>query len=821
MKLLTPRIVACIAFLLFIADVYAQQAEKALDVFIKEHPQEKLYIHYDREYYRAGETIWFKAYLYHNGKPSDLSHHLYLQLSDPKGITITNQRYPVKGATVSGTINIPDSLAEGVYYLRATTPAMLNNDPAFLYKQPLLVVNPSARKSLPPAKTPDDITLRFFPESGNLIEGIQSVVAFRAADASGRPLEIYGSIKTNDTLVVTPFHTFHEGIGSFQMRPLAGKKYVAEILYKGKKIIFPLPEVMSSGINIRVEDENGGKAFTLTRSKKDKDQFAAVRLLVQSNNRIVYDEDISFDKFYLVKGHLLTDSIQSGILHFTVFNDKGLPLAERLSFVDNQEYEAGGKIDIIKYDTGRRAENDFAISFPDDIQRSLSVSVASIGYANFSNRNDIASAFLLTGDLRGEIDNPSWYFHKGKDTAVQKALDNLMITHGWSRFQWKKLLTEGMPPPTYQDECLFKITGTVYDESGSVLMNNGTLDAVFLLEDSSMLSYTVPVNQSGTFILDSLLFQGTARVYYTYKDVKAKEKKVKIAARQVFPALNNEIFPVTDPKQDSLSAGTAWRAFAATDEMPVIQINTPAPITLENVKLASKAKRPSDVVNAKYASAIFRSEGRIIADNITYPPNDRAMNALDFVINRVTTVSIQQGTFVNKKNFSLENHKDKANSKDGEMRYWEVALFLDEMPTTLVHLKSLRADQVALVKFYEAGFMGAGGAYPGGAIAVYLNEKPELKIPDKKTSTYTEAAYSGYTLVKEFYSPDYATAVNTTPFTDIRTTLYWNPELYTGSGTAIVQLKFYNNDLNKRFKIIVEGFDSNGRLVHLEKIPGE
>ena len=62
----------------------AQNVDAALHTLATKHPTEKIYIHYDKDYYVAGETIWFKAYLYSNGQPSDLSYNFYLQLTDSK-----------------------------------------------------------------------------------------------------------------------------------------------------------------------------------------------------------------------------------------------------------------------------------------------------------------------------------------------------------------------------------------------------------------------------------------------------------------------------------------------------------------------------------------------------------------------------------------------------------------------------------------------------------------------------------------------------------------------------------------------------------------
>jgi hypothetical protein len=143
-------------------------------------------------------------------------------------------------------------------------------------------------------------------------------------------------------------------------------------------------------------------------------------------------------------------------------------------------------------------------------------------------------------------------------------------------------------------------------------------------------------------------------------------------------------------------------------------------------------------------------------------------------------------------------------------------LFLNEIPTDMIELKVLRVDQVALVKFYEAGFIGSGSGAPGGAIAVYTKERFVESKPDKME--YVE--YNGYSIIKEFYTPDYNGVDAKRNITDNRSTLYWNPNVFTDTETKSVKLNFFNNDVSKKLKVVVEGFDAAGKLIHQEKIIG-
>lgn len=99
---------------------------------------------------------------------------------------MSTQSFPVMGAVAKGSIDIPDSLPQGNYYLRAITPAMLDYDEAFIYKKNIFVFKPAATISSEKTAA-QNVSVQFFPESGDLVDGILTVVGFKAVDQWGTP----------------------------------------------------------------------------------------------------------------------------------------------------------------------------------------------------------------------------------------------------------------------------------------------------------------------------------------------------------------------------------------------------------------------------------------------------------------------------------------------------------------------------------------------------------------------------------------------------------------------------------------------------------
>ena len=76
---------------------------------------------------------------------------------------------------------------------------------------------------------------------------------------------------------------------------------------------------------------------------------------------------------------------------------------------------------------------------------------------------------------------------------------------------------------------------------------------------------------------------------------------------------------------------------------------------------------------------------------------------------------------------------------------------------------------------------------------------------------------AGYSPLKEFYTPDYSQN-NTLLNTDARTTLLWQPYILTNATIHKIPITFYNNDFTKKIKIVVEGINDEGKLIHVEKL---
>jgi hypothetical protein len=145
-----------------------------------------------------------------------------------------------------------------------------------------------------------------------------------------------------------------------------------------------------------------------------------------------------------------------------------------------------------------------------------------------------------------------------------------------------------------------------------------------------------------------------------------------------------------------------------------------------------------------------------------------------------------------------------------------MTLYLDEIETDASFISAIPADQIAMVKVYSS-FVGAVGNGAGGALAIYTKKDADLY---NSVSPGDRIIYKGYSVIKEFYSPDYAVDSSLLRKPDSRITLFWNPDIAVKGINVSVPIHFFNNDRTKRFKIVVEGVTIDGKMLMIEKTIG-
>lgn len=216
---------------------YAQdKAEKALQKFEQEYPQEKIHLLLNKDHYVAGENLWFKSFVFDGYNRSNISTSLFVELYDNNKKLIDKKMVPLLKGEGSGSFSLANTLQENAYFIRAYTTWMTNFSDDFNYLQPIIVYNPASPKKLQP-DTEAVWSSTLHPESGTFVDGIPTKFAVRLHSKGITPSEWSGSVfeRGKPNAAVSEFKGFDQNVASFSITPVAGKQYQLSLEDKAGK----------------------------------------------------------------------------------------------------------------------------------------------------------------------------------------------------------------------------------------------------------------------------------------------------------------------------------------------------------------------------------------------------------------------------------------------------------------------------------------------------------------------------------------------------------------------------------------------------------
>ncbi|MBA2249756.1 MAG: hypothetical protein H0W12_06145 [Chitinophagaceae bacterium] len=797
-----------IFFSLLFLQSKAQTPDVLLGKFNLAAPQEKIHIHFDKEMYVAGESIWFKAYLTSQFLPSGISSSLFVEFIDSRGKLISKKNLPVFEGTSQGNIELPDSLAGGSYTIRAYTAWMLNFDKEFNFTKKIFVFNNTA--SLPVAEMKNDsYTFNFFPEGGNMIADVVNYIAYKATDANGYPISFQGSIVDSKGNNIIDIKTVHDGMGRFPFLPQYDEKYFAKVKFdNGKEATMQLPASLLQGIAMHIDKNNTGLRIALTRPSAYAKDKMPLFIVGQMENNVVFKTNITLDG---ETGNITvpTSTFPSGILQITIFDAEQKPIAERLSFVDNEDYKLNSSFTMAVFNTTKRAKNNFSFAVPDSIEGSYSVAITDEDKVGIlPDRNNIISDLLLSADIKGYVHDPAFYF-TSNDKFTKDALELVMMTNGWRRFKWEQILASQTPDIKYKPYPYIRFSGKVYEENKTTLVTSGDLN-FFVRDkvDSSTIFISAPIDAEGNFKIDSLYFSDTAHVYFDYNTKKKSKKQVflKLDQTSPWPLRNFLNMPAINYRDDVFSDSMMLKMKRNKDQLTFYNAEMSKYIRLKEIKIKVRQKSPAQLVNERYTSSLFSNENAKIIDLVNNPtPN--TTNLETFIRSRIPGVDFL-GSPGNQKIVSIFGGRSILKGQQ------TVTLYLDEFETDFNSISYLLIDEIALIKYVDNFVMVSGN---GPAMFIY-RKLPE-DMGNNASQYVSNFSFPGYSVTKEFYSPDYSMPQKDVA-SDIRTTLYWNPEILLNKEKQKENFQFYNADNCHKIRVVIEGFNKAGKLCRIEKVIG-
>ncbi len=759
---------------------------------------EKVYLHTDRDFYSPGDNIWFKAYLIDATDRilTDHSNNLHVELMSPDLKIILSRTVRMDSGLGNGDFVLGKELKSGKYWIRAYTNYMRNSSDSLFFIKGVFIVSPAENDKLSSDSAgyiSNKIELGFYPESGSLTDGVESVVAFKAVNPIGNGCDVDGIIYSSAGDSITSFRSTHKGMGKFKFTPVLGKLFYA-VVKDGEGIIrrFELPGGLPVGVVLEVS-ENGAGVLKL-QLRTNSPTLSLVRekdltLSVSARNILIKTVSFrltSFNNYFLLK----TDDLPDGIISLRLSGINDLPLCERLVYIHNRpDLVITVRTDKAEYKQRDSVMVNISQSKDTVTQRSSYLSLSAVDTASVSvNKyaSTICSWFLLESDVRGFVEEPSFYFDPSNRNRFED-LDLVLMTNGWRDFRWK--YEKMVFPP----ENGFTFSGRVRKLFSDVPMEGAKVTAAIFTGDKPLI-ITGLTNNSGGFRLDGLDFSGKATI------IASVMGKNGTFQGWLIPDTNKYSSP--EVTSSSLRSITSVRKDSEIDNNQHINIYQSIS---NNLIIYRKYTEIRNSVLRKYklSDTINPGEVTIVVKHDDFPKSI-AVRSRQYIMAANPDMSLA----ITRDLEAVTVRQILSNKFAYILTLGVPLVLLDGIPVGIEGLNGLPGSIIERIDYIKAVNAGVfGGAAINGVISVVTKDDwGDLRKPSYSS---VKINLSGFDEPRVFYSPKHYTTLVSDYKPDMRTTLFWEPNLTLRSSDDL-DLKFFNGDRSSAVRISVEGITSDG-----------
>ena len=835
---------------------------QALENFSKNIPQEKVYLHFDNTSYYQGDTIWFKCYIVTTGQHqlSPWSKTLYVELLNPGGEIVDKRILKIENGQCHGDFTLNDfRFYSGFYEVRAYTKYMLNfgDDVIFsrllpVFDKPELEGNfeeknmmrydiwgtgnfPMVRER--PLRE-NRVNLRFFPEGGNLIQGVASRVAFEVTDETGNPIDVTGVVMNAEKQELCSITSLYEGRGVFMYTPGDSsdrRKDIVVIEYSGRKYQFDLPAGLPHGVVMDVDNltHPGSIGVTLRKNRDTPAEMSGMVVLsggIMRHYQFIWmnDDQISFkiDK----------TKIPAGVSQIVLFNSTGEILSDRLIFTNKNEFlNITAKTGKPVYQPHELVNMELSVADwrANPVQTTFSLSVRD-GTNEVESGHNILTNLLLMSEIKGYVRNPFYYFEEKNDTVetlrtTSLHLDLLLMVQGWRRYSWKQMvgIATGHTPSLqikYSPEQGIETQGKVVSVSlrgkqtpkpkvdvGLLLQKrenenepNSSLIENFVTDDQGCFSFSSDVDGRWSMILTASE-NGKRRNYMILLDriFSPKPRRYNFADLQTSIAENKIEIMADEETPDDFEE----------EKLDLTFRNSPANMNItEQIQLLSEVTttargnpRDQDILFSRSTSIAcydVASENDNMYDKGQFAGND--IHKMLVKMNKDFYVQMVEGIeylyYKGKITLFVINYERTEWSDSEYFKYKSIELNAIKSIYVNDNLPVICKYSDPKIPCFKDNHKLKTSVQEMFGCVVFIETCPDGQIPVESGKGVRKTWLEGYSPVKEFYSPNYS---ELPPAPDYRRTLYWNPMVKSDkNGNA--KINFYNNSRSTSFSISAE-----------------
>ncbi|MDN3692214.1 TonB-dependent receptor plug domain-containing protein [Chryseobacterium tructae] len=639
----------------------------------------------------------------------------------------------------------------------------------------------------------NNLDVKFLPEGGTLINGIEQNIAFKILDEFEKPVDAVLGIYNQNHEKISQISTYNFGMGSFLLTPKTGETYYAKVI-KPENIsqIYQIPVAKTEGLILNIKKENGTLLFK-TVSTQDKN----IVLKGFFREKEMYSKEIS-----LKKGGNLFELAEKdfpvGVCRFTVF-ENNTPFAERIVFT-NKDQQMNIKVKPVKeyYQPREKVILDIETTDKNNkpIPANMAISVVDDKLWTYADdkQNHIISWLLMDSELKGKIEKPQFYFDK-KEEKADKSLDLVMLTNGYRYFEpIPEIIKTGKYK--YLPEKKGTVYGVVEDENKKPVKAN-----VFLVETNNGHILEQTTTENGQFYFSGMKYSDSYKLI-----AKSLKPWYKVNIRILSYTL--EINPLVKQKLANIDAEEIIKEAEIKEKTKEMVKLSATPSIRNKDTISSSGQHIEEVVFVGYGSA--QKKNLTSSVSITGNSEIKDSNFESVLQGKVAGLVITPAGERQKGNVVIRGAASIPNKSP--------LFVVDGVPVENFNATINPNDINSITVLKDAAATAIYGSRAANGVVIinsFFNNTSQNKLDITPSSyfavmTIPKDALTHYLESKKFAYPVYKTT-NTSYRFDYRDALYWNPVVETDkNGKAKVE--FYNSDANSTFRVMTEGISASGLI---------
>ncbi|GLB51468.1 hypothetical protein NBRC110019_05070 [Neptunitalea chrysea] len=739
--------------------------------------QETLYTQLNKSTYFNDEELWFKTYIYNTKQqqPYTATTNVIATIYNSVGEPILSKTFYAQNGSTHGNFLIDSTFSAGRYYLKTTTEFMKNFDNDRSSITAFNVDIPNLKKTT----TTKEYDFQLLPEGGHLLADAINSIGFKITDSSGHGVSIReGLVLDAKNKPICTFSSNTKGLGKFKITLKSNENYTVKVTLDNSTVLTKkIENIKQQGMVLSVENIIEDRTtITLTSNKKtlrhlDNKKYT---LLIHKEGKYktinikLTDKELS----YLIT--LPKKDLFAGVNIFTILDDKGQPILERLLY--NNKKNNSFKSD--KYSTtkvGDSLEIDLFMASKDTSFIDMSISALPANTLSYNFNSNIITQFILSPYVKGTIENPEYYF-KNQDRKTLYNLDLLLLTQGWCSYKWNTN-NQDMNTPNYLFETGFTLKGNIKSPKYS------PENKLILYSRKSKLLLEVPIDTLNNFKLTNVFIKDSSDLSFTVINKREKNRIPKITY-SISPSMKTPY--LLDKKALEISTDVDTETIVLQTLPETKKIILKDAIELDEVivtKTYEKPKPKHDPIGAMFGKHIPFTED-------------------DIPTTRITDIIRNNGFEVTNDGMNVTIISRRALGGPPAVILDNIDLMDDFNNIATLYVNDV--EEMFIIKvpspIYRKG---------GGTIYIYTKPGKSTVVNHNIFDRNKFFTKNGYSEQKSYYSPKYNTQAYET--FESFAPLSWIPTVKRKAQNIYsLKIPYYYNDIS----LFIEGMDYNGNLIH-------